>query len=66
MEPKYLTAKQVRFRFGGISTMSLWRWSKDQKLGFPRPLIINRRRFFRLDEIEAFEGRTEKARSVPK
>ena len=46
MEPKFLTAKQVRARFGGISDMSLWRWLQDEQLGFPRPLIINRRRFF--------------------
>jgi predicted DNA-binding transcriptional regulator AlpA len=57
MEPKFLTAKQVRARFGGISDMSLWRWLQDEQLGFPRPLIINRRRFFRLDQIEAFELR---------
>ncbi len=52
---RYLTAPEVRARFGGISAMSLWRWLHDEQLGFPRPLVINRRRFFRLDEIEEFE-----------
>lgn len=54
---RYLTSSEVRARFGGISDMSLWRWLNDTKLGFPRPLIINRRRFFRLDQIEEFESR---------
>lgn len=51
----YLTSNEVRARFCGISDMTLWRWLQDERLGFPRPLIINRRRFFRLDQIEAFE-----------
>jgi predicted DNA-binding transcriptional regulator AlpA len=62
MESHYLTAAQVRARFGGISDMSLWRWLQDEQLGFPRPLIINRRRFFRLDQIEAFELRVAAAK----
>ncbi|MER9411451.1 DNA-binding protein [Mesorhizobium sp. M0589] len=41
----YLTAPQVLARFQ-ISDMSLWRWLQDEKLGFPRPLVINRRRLF--------------------
>ena len=66
MEPRYLTANQVRARFGGIGDMTLWRWLKDEQLGFPRPLVINRRRFFRLDQIEAFEQRTATTSSVMK
>ena len=66
MQPKFLTAKQVRARFGGISNMSLWRWIDDKTLGFPRPLIICRRRYFRLDQIEAFEQRAATTSSVLK
>lgn len=54
---EFLTAPQVRQRFGGISDMTLWRWMHDDRVGFPEPVVINRRRFFRLNEIEAFEGR---------
>ncbi|ESY03654.1 hypothetical protein X753_21750 [Mesorhizobium sp. LNJC399B00] len=44
-EAGYLTAPQVLARFQ-IADMTLWRWLQDEKLGFPRPLVINRRRLF--------------------
>lgn len=50
-----LTAAHVCTRFGGISDMTLWRWLKDEQLSFPRPLVINRRRYWRLADIEAWE-----------
>jgi predicted DNA-binding transcriptional regulator AlpA len=40
----------------GISAMTLWRWLHDADLGFPRPIDIRRRRFFRLAELEAWEA----------
>jgi predicted DNA-binding transcriptional regulator AlpA len=63
MEPvtRYLTSADVRARFGDISDMTLWRWLQNKQLEFPRPLLINRRRFFRLEEIEAFEMRAVSA-----
>ena len=36
----YLNAAQVRSRYGGMSDMALWRWLRDETLGFPKPLII--------------------------
>jgi predicted DNA-binding transcriptional regulator AlpA len=45
---------QLRRRYG-VSDMSLWRWQKDQSLGFPKPLRINGRRFWKLSELEAWE-----------
>ncbi|MER8516089.1 helix-turn-helix domain-containing protein [Mesorhizobium sp. M1060] len=44
-DPVYMTAPQVLARFQ-ITDMTLWRWLQDEKLGFPRPLVINRRRLF--------------------
>ena len=38
----------------------LWnidRWQADAKFGFPRPVILRRKRYYRLREIEAFEAR---------
>jgi predicted DNA-binding transcriptional regulator AlpA len=49
-----LPARQVWARFG-ITDRTLDRWLADENLKFPRPLIINRRRYFFLDEIEAWE-----------
>lgn len=56
MPAKYLTAAMVRDRLGGISDMTLWRWLHDDSLQFPQPVVINRRRFFALDQIEEFEA----------
>jgi len=53
-EEIYLTGPEVCRRFG-ITDMTLWRWLQDEKLGFPRPIKPNRRRFFRKDAIEAWE-----------
>jgi predicted DNA-binding transcriptional regulator AlpA len=33
---RYLTAGQVRVRFGGVSDMWLWRYIRDH--GFPKPV----------------------------
>lgn len=68
MEPTsnhYLTAAQVRAYFGGISQMSLWRWLNDEKLEFPKPLIVNKRRLFPVAEIEAWAVRRRATAAQP-
>lgn len=44
----------VRQFCGGISDMTLWRWLSDPKMGFPKPIVIQRRRYWRLADIEAW------------
>ena len=61
MQRKLLTAPQVRERFGDISDMTLWRWLESPTLGFPRPVYIQRRRFFDAAEIEAWEAKRRTA-----
>jgi predicted DNA-binding transcriptional regulator AlpA len=51
----WLTAKQARARYGGISDMTLWRWLRDPALNFPRPITINRRRFWREESLLEWE-----------
>ena len=51
----YLSAAQVRSRYGGISDMALWRWLQDDTLRFPQPEWIRRRRFWREDRLAAWE-----------
>ena len=51
----YLTSAQVRKRYGGVSDMALWRWLHDVSLGFPKPLRIQGRRFWRLTDLVAWE-----------
>jgi hypothetical protein len=46
---KRLPARFVWERFG-ITSRTLDRWLADEELKFPRPLVINNRRYF--DEIQ--------------
>jgi predicted DNA-binding transcriptional regulator AlpA len=52
---QYLTASQVRARFGNISDMTLWRWIRSAELEFPRPIVIASRRYFDETEITAWQ-----------
>ena len=37
--------------------MTIWRYERDPKLGFPKPLRIKRRKYWRVRDLEAFEAR---------
>jgi predicted DNA-binding transcriptional regulator AlpA len=54
-ESGYITSAQLRARFGGISDMTLWRWLNRPEMHFPKPAIIERRRYWRIAEIESWE-----------
>ena len=53
---KYLTGPEVDKRYGR-SSQSRWRWLNDPELGFPQPLKIKGRLFFRLRDLEEWERR---------
>jgi len=50
----FLTGQQVRTRYG-VSDMTLYRWRSDATLGFPAPISINRRNYWREAELIAWE-----------
>jgi predicted DNA-binding transcriptional regulator AlpA len=52
----YLTAPQIRKRFGGRSDVWLWRLLNDERANFPKPVVVRRCRYFPLSEIEAWEA----------
>lgn len=56
-EDRLMGSKELRKKFGNISDMSLWRWLQDEDLGFPQPLYIARRRYWKIAEVEAFIAR---------
>jgi predicted DNA-binding transcriptional regulator AlpA len=60
----YLNAAQVRTRYGGVSDMALWRWLHDEKLGFPQPIRINGRRFWKASDLIDWERRRAPTRGV--
>ena len=57
---KKITSKDLRELLGGISDMSLWRFLHDKKLGFPKPIYINRRRFWSREELKQWLGQRPK------
>jgi predicted DNA-binding transcriptional regulator AlpA len=50
----YITASQLRARFGGRSDMWLWRLLNDTQANFPKPVVIRRNRYWALSEVEAW------------
>lgn len=62
---KMIGAASVRELCGGISDMSLWRWLNDPALAFPRPVYIQKRRFWREADIFAWlDARAEGSRGA--
>jgi hypothetical protein len=51
---RYLSGRQVRQRYGGCSDMWLWRRAHDDS-GFPKPLEICGRRFWKMTDLTAWE-----------
>ena len=51
---KFLTAKQVRQRYGDASDMWVWRRLRDGS-DFPQPIEISGRRFWKLSALVAWE-----------
>jgi predicted DNA-binding transcriptional regulator AlpA len=48
-----LTALAVKNILGGVSEMTLWRWSRDR--GFPKPdLVIGRRKYWRRATVQGW------------
>ena len=62
---KLICAKSARERCGGKSNMTLHRWINDERMGFPRPVYINGRRYFVETEIEGFIEAQASRRLLP-
>jgi len=52
---RLLPGRKVRERYG-VTDMSIWRWRRNPALAFPKPIIINGRCYWRLEELEAWEA----------
>ena len=60
---EYIPATVVQARYA-ISDVTLWRWIRSESLGFPQPVVVNRRRIFRRADLEAWES-AHKRRTCP-
>jgi predicted DNA-binding transcriptional regulator AlpA len=61
---QYLPRKAVRERYG-ISAMTLWRWERDVRLRFPKPIVINGRLYQSLSALEEWERCRAALRDTP-
>jgi hypothetical protein len=51
----FLDSRAVRRRYCGRSEMALWRWSRDPELGFPKPIYIQKYRYWKLSDLIEWE-----------
>jgi predicted DNA-binding transcriptional regulator AlpA len=51
----FLQIEAVCSRYDSISRSTLWRWTRDPEVGFPNPVYIAARPFWRLADLERFE-----------
>tara|TARA_B100001971_G_scaffold207828_1_gene228588 strand:+ start:732 stop:941 length:210 start_codon:yes stop_codon:yes gene_type:complete len=51
MTDKRITSAAVREICGGVSDMTLWRWLNDPALNFPKPIKIQKRRYWREADV---------------
>lgn len=50
----FLPARRVWERYG-ITSMTLHRWLRDERIAFPQPVYIGRFRYFELTRLMAWE-----------
>lgn len=61
-----IPASRVKQMFGEISDMTLWRWLNEAELGFPQPVRINGRRYWRTETLlEWIEEASKHAETQP-
>lgn len=58
---KRIPSAAVRKLCGGISDMTLYRWQKNPALGFPRPAVIGRLKYWREADVVAWLASREVA-----
>lgn len=57
---RYMPGRKVRERYG-VTEMSLWRWERDTKLAFPKPMRVGRYKYWSVADLEEWERRRKSA-----
>ena len=63
-EDTLLTSKQVRARVGNVSDMCIWRWMRDDRVQFPKPMQMNRRNYWRLGDLRRWQAERAEQQKV--
>jgi len=53
-QKRLLPDRLVRQRMGDIAPSTLYRWDRNPQLGFPKPVVINGRKYRDEQELEDF------------
>ena len=51
MSEPYVTSEKVYAALCGVAPITVRRWMAKESLGFPKPVVINRVRYWRMSEI---------------
>jgi predicted DNA-binding transcriptional regulator AlpA len=51
-QPRRLARMAALCRYLGRSQMTLWRWTHDGSLNFPKPIVIRGVAYFDLDQVD--------------
>ena len=54
-----INSRQVRAKCADVSDMTLWRWLQDSASDFPKPVYVNKRRYWREADVCAWWGNRE-------
>ena len=65
IENEWLSAPQLAAMLG-VTTMTIWRWQRDEKLAFPQPSVIHERKYFNRDEINQWMRKTAVGKTAEK
>lgn len=49
---RMISAIQVRKCIGNISDMTLYRWLHNERLNFPKPIVIQNRRYWHEEDVD--------------
>lgn len=51
---KLIPSREVKARFGGVTDMTIYRWSHAKGSKFPAPIVIGRRKYWEEAAINDF------------
>lgn len=51
---KLITQAEIKDTFGGVSDMTIWRWLQDPKMGFPKPIKIKTRNYWKSIDVDTW------------
>jgi predicted DNA-binding transcriptional regulator AlpA len=65
MQDKLIADPLVAERYG-VTAMTIWRWTQDPSLGFPKPITIRTRNYRKVAELDAFDERQRNVALTPR